>query len=65
MNCLTEIATKNARLYVTPEDVTEAIKTTSLDVVRLSLLEVLGKQTRFGVEDYSLCAYLAYKGVFR
>ncbi len=62
MNCVTVIAEKFGRKYITPEDVGEALKTNTPDIVRLAVLEVLGGQTDFGAEDSGLCAFVAYKG---
>lgn len=46
---------------ITPEGV-QAVLDTGADpvVVALDVLAVIGKQTPHGVEDRSLCAYLAY-----
>lgn len=64
MNSITEIAKKHGRNYITPEDVTEALEKSrfSSQRVRLEVLEVLGKQTEYGAEDSSLCAFIAWKG---
>lgn len=62
-NTLAAIAAENGRNYITPEDVAEAInRATPIDRVRLDLLEILGKQTNYGVEDHSLCAFVAWHG---
>lgn len=60
VNCIIEIAKKNKRNYITPEDVIDALKDNDTTKVRYDLLEVLGKQTGFGVEDYGLCAFNAW-----
>lgn len=65
MNKVIEVAiSKRKEKYITPEDVTDALGqgrfTTQL--VQKDLLEILGKQTNYGIEDYSLCAYVAWKG---
>lgn len=63
INSLITIATKNGRDYVTPEDVDEAFKSgIEANIVRLEVLQIIGKQTEFGIEDSSLCAFIAYKG---
>lgn len=64
MNSIIEIAKKHGRDYITPEDVTEALKRSrfSSQKIRLEVLEVLGKQTECGAEDSSLCAFVAWKG---
>ena len=67
MNSIIVIAKKNKRDYVSPEDVTKAIQNTGYTTdgivrVRLELLEILGRQTGYGVEDASLCAYIAWRG---
>jgi len=64
MNSITEIAKKYGRDYITPEDVREAFKKSrfSSQRVRLEVLEVLAKQTEYGAEDSSLCAFVAWNG---
>jgi predicted ATP-dependent protease len=64
VNSIIEIAQKNKRDYITPEDVSEALKLSrfSSNKVRLEVLEVLGEITGFGVEDPGLCAFVAWKG---
>jgi len=64
MNSITEIAQKNGRDYITPEDVSEAFKKSRFlsQRVRLEVLEILGKQTEYGAEDPGLCAFIAWKG---
>jgi len=63
MNLIIEIAKGYGRDYITPEDVAEALQRyPNVSGVRLDLLEVLGKRTGFGVEDWSLCAFIAWKG---
>lgn len=63
MNILIDLAQKADRDYITPEDVRQAlIQGTDPTVVRLDVLEVLGKSTSFGWEDYSLCAHIAWRG---
>jgi hypothetical protein len=62
MNTVTAIAAKQGRDYITPEDVSDALQDHALDQVRLDALEVLGKQTEFGAEDRSLCAFVAFHG---
>jgi hypothetical protein len=63
MNSVIEIAKKHQRNYITPEDVTEALGSENPDSkVQRDVLEVLGNITKFGAEDYSLCAFVAWKG---
>ena len=72
MNSITEIAKKHGRDYITPEDVNEALsklRFASLDRiafvtqrVRMDVLEILARQTDFGVEDSNLCAFIAWRG---
>jgi hypothetical protein len=62
-NALTALAERDHRQYITPEDVTDALKRgIDKDKVRLDVLEVLGAQTEFGAEDAGLCAFIAFKG---
>jgi hypothetical protein len=61
-NCVITIAKANDRVYITPEDITEAFKSNDETTVRLDVLEVLGDISGFGAEDRSLCAYVAYMG---
>ena len=63
MNCVTEIAAKNNRNYITPEDVACALKDNEPEVVRLAVLEVLARITNFYAEDYSLCAFIAWENL--
>lgn len=63
MNHITKIAKARGRDYITPEDIAEALNAdVDPNIVRLDVLEVLGRQTNFGVEDRSLCAFIAFKG---
>lgn len=64
INSVIEIAKKHQRNYITPEDVSEALKLSRFSSwkVRLEVLEVLAKQTEYGAEDPSLCAFVAWKG---
>jgi|GEM_PF-3533657 len=66
MNCVTNIAAKKNRDYITPEDVSEALKEFDVDRVRLDVLEVLGQHSGFGTEeiceDRGLCAFVAWEG---
>lgn len=64
MNTITSIASAAGRRYITPEDVQAAIDAHPHDIhrVRIDALEVLGKQTEFGAEDRSLCAFIAFRG---
>jgi len=67
MNSIIEIAKKDGRDYVTPKDVSEALKQSrfSSQKVRLEILEILAKQTDYGAEDSSLCAFIAWRGKSR
>lgn len=61
VNCVMELARTDGRDYMTPEDVENALRNgVSPEVVRLAVLEVLGK--KLGAEDYSLCAFIAWRG---
>lgn len=55
---------RRSRKYITPDDVTDALKDARFTTpqVRLNLLEIMGKQTGFGITQPALCAYLAWKG---
>lgn len=49
--------------YVTPEDVREVIEIThAASQVQREVLAVIGKIAGFGIEDPSLCAYIAWRG---
>lgn len=63
-NTVTAIAQSKGRNYITPEDVNDALQDSPADTVRLDVLAVLGKQTKFGAEDYGLCAFIAWRGVY-
>jgi len=58
---------KHGRTYITPEDVSKALKQIRFPSakVRLEVLEVLARQTEYGVEDWSLCAFIAWRGKTR
>ena len=60
---VTRIAKNQGRDYITPEDVSEALKKIPRERVRLDVLAILGKQAGFGAEDPSLCAFVAWKGI--
>ncbi len=63
MNSVIEVAKKHQRNYITPEDVTETLESNVPDSkVQKDVLEVLGNIINFGVEDSSLCAFVAWKG---
>jgi hypothetical protein len=62
MNCIIKIASKAGRNYITPEDINEARQTNDRITVCLDVLEVFGKRTTFGWEDFSLCAFVAWEG---
>lgn len=57
-----QIAKRAGRDYITPADVSEALKNSDRDSVRLDVLAVIGKQTQFGAEDIGLCAFIAWRG---
>lgn len=63
LNIVTNIAKEKGRDYITPEDVAEAVKKQGQDMpaIQRSVLEVIAKQTEFGIEDASLCAFIAIK----
>lgn len=64
MNCLTKIADANNRDYITPEDVTDALGDNNADDVRRDLLQIIGKQLPYGVEDVGCCAFVAWRGEY-
>lgn len=61
MNSIVAIAIREGRQYITPEDVLEVLggDTSAIQVMR-DLLAIIGKQTPCGVEDPSLCAFIAW-----
>ena len=69
MNKIIEVAEmKRKEKYITPEDVSEALARHQSSIavnamIREDLLEIIGKQTEYGAEDSSLCAFIAWKGV--
>lgn len=65
MNKVIVIAEQAGRNYITPEDVQQAINEKPSDPhgIRIDVLEVIARQTNFGVEDISLCAFVAFNGV--
>ena len=65
MNCITTIAEAAGRNYITPEDVSESLQTDSFTKVCVDVLEVIGRQTPFGVEDAGLCAFIAWRAANR
>lgn len=62
MNAVTTIAQERGRKYITPEDVSAALRVGRIEDVRLAVLQVLGRQTEFAAEDGGLCAFLAARG---
>lgn len=54
--------TPEPRLYITPEDVNEALGCNSVEDVRLWVLQALGGEC--GAEDTGLCAFVAARGVY-
>jgi len=54
------------RLYITPEDVSDALRLGEMpSAVALDVLRVIGKQTSCGIEDASLCAFIAARALER
>jgi len=62
VNAFVLIAKKKQRDYITPEDVSDALRYGHVDCVREDLLEVIGEQVGLGVEAVDLCAYIAWRG---
>jgi hypothetical protein len=62
MNTVTEIAKSNGRTYITPEDVSEALRSHHPTAVCMDVLEVIGNQTEYAAEDSGLCASIAWRG---
>jgi hypothetical protein len=67
-NCLTPFAYKHGveyngevQYYITPEDVGDALREYSDERVWADLLSVIGNRL-FGIEDVSLCAFVAFQG---
>lgn len=62
MKNIFDIAKEHGRDYITPEDITESIKS---EYPHFSLMKdvlaTIGKQNEFGCEDTSLCAFVALK----
>jgi hypothetical protein len=55
-----ELADAAKRHYITPEDVTAALESgATAESVRLNVLQVIGKMSKYGIEDSSLCAFNA------
>ena len=61
LNCILPFAKLNQRNYIVPEDITSALVGNSHIQVMKDFLQILAAQ-RVGIEDKSLCAYLAWKG---
>jgi hypothetical protein len=59
---VTQFAVKANRTYITPEDVSDALKLYPIHKVRDDVLAVIGKQTDCGCEDVSCCAFTAWQG---
>jgi hypothetical protein len=59
MNLLKEIARKDGRVYITPEDVGEAMESHPAASVQSHLLAALSGRHGVGVEDPCLCAFIA------
>lgn len=67
MNRIIEVAkSKRKEKYITPEDVADALIKVqgayATHFVQVDVLEILADQTPYGVEDRSLCAFVAWKG---
>ena len=62
-NVFVAIAKRCNREYITPEDVSNALRDGHLDCIREDLLGVIGEQFDLGVEDIGLCAYIAWRGI--
>ena len=64
-NQIIEIAkVRRERKYITPDDVSDALKDrrfTTTDI-RYLLLEIMGKQTDYGVVEEAECAFLVWQG---
>jgi hypothetical protein len=61
INQVIRISHEKGRDYITPEDVSDALKEGIRPTkVRLDVLEVLGSGG--GAEDWSLCAFVAWRG---
>lgn len=65
-NSVAQIAAKDKRNYVTPEDVSEAFKLKNTkewkNKVRLDVLEIMVDNAGFGMEARDLCAMAAFEG---
>ncbi len=64
-NTIIEIAkARRERKYITPDDVSFALKESrvSTTVIRHDLLEIMGKQTDYGVVEEAECAFLVWRG---
>lgn len=61
-NVVAQLAHKDGRDYITPEDIGEAMKTHPEDKVRLDTLEIMADNAGFGLEDRGLCAFVAFQG---
>ena len=59
INLLKEIARKDGRDYITPEDVGEAMESHPAASVQWHLLAAFGGRHDVGVEDARLCAFIA------
>lgn len=64
MNCVIKIARAAGRNFIKPEDVNLALRDFPAEIVRIAVLEVMGRQTDFRIVDFSLCAYVAWQGVY-
>jgi len=56
----------SGRKYITPTDVSKAILLGRKPVaIALDVLNVIGGQTEYGIEDASLCAFIAARNLDR
>jgi len=58
---VTKVSEKAGRKYITPEDVSDALKEWPVGRVRADVLAVIAKQTEYGCEDAGLCAFIAWR----
>ena len=62
-NVITDIAEADGRNYITPEDITRALMNGEKNEhIWYDTLAVLANITKFGWEDASLCAFIAWEG---
>jgi len=62
MKTIFDIAKAEGRDYVTPEDISDSIKSgCPKETLQSDVLKLLGRQAGFGAEDSSLCAFIAWR----